>query len=96
MKPAPTESPAPLETTTQDMIHFDDSLNEISAPDSEAFSIFLDAFFKELNVSSDSTTSPFSDILFATLNETLEKAPKEDGEKFSSILFANLPTVNEV
>ena len=68
-----------------------DNLNEISEPDSEAFSIFLDTFFKELNVSSESATSKFSDIFFATLNETLEKVPKEDGDKFSSLLFANLP-----
>ena len=58
--------------------------------------LFLDAFFKELNVSLDSTTSPFSDVLLATLNETLEKVPDENGEKFSSILFSNLPTANEV
>merc|ERR1711976_48938 len=91
---APTVAPktAPTETSKtliQNVIN-SDNLNEISEPDSEAFSIFLDTFFKELNVSSESATSKFSDIFFATLNETLEKVPKEDGDKFSSLLFANL------
>ena len=57
------------------------------APDPEAFTVFLDVLFDQFNESGSSSTPKFTDILFATLNETLK-----EGEKFSSLLFANLPS----
>ena len=88
-----TPSSTVLETSTSiDVIDFDKKINDNSAPDPEAFTVFLDVLFDQFNESGSSSTPKFTDILFATLNETLEKVPKEDGENFSSLLFANLPT----
>ena len=85
-----TPSSTVLETSTSiDVIDFDKKFSENSAPDPEAFTVFLDVLFNQFN---ESATPKFTDILFATLNETLEKVPKEDEKKFSSLLFANLPT----
>ena len=81
-----TPSSTMLETSTN-VIDFKDN----SSPDPEAFTVFLDVLFDQFNESGSSSTPKFTDILFATLNETLENVPKEDGEKFSSLLFANLP-----
>ena len=88
-----TPSSTVLETSTSiDVIDFDENVNDNLAPDPEAFTVFLDVLFDQFNESGSSSTPKFTDILFATLNETLEKVPKEDGEKFSSLLFANLPS----
>ena len=73
-----------------DVIDFDENFNDNLAPDPEAFSVFLDVLFDQFNESGSSSTPKFTDILFATLNETLEKVPKEDN--FASLLFANLPS----
>ena len=86
-----TPSSTVLETST-DVIDFDKNFNDNLAPDPEAFTVFLDVLFDQFNESGSSSTPKFTDILFATLNETLEKVPKEEGEKFSSLLFANLPS----
>ena len=86
-----TPSSTVLETSTSiDVIDFDENFNDNLAPDPEAFTVFLDVLFDQFNESGSSSTPKFTDILFATLNETL--VPKEDGEKFSSLLFANLPS----
>ena len=88
-----TPSSTVLETSTSvDVIDFEENFNDNLAPDPEAFTVFLDVLFDQFNESGSSSTPKFTDILFATLNETLEKVPKEDGEKFSSLLFANLPS----
>ena len=88
-----TPSSTVLETSTSiDVIDFDENFNDNLAPDPEAFTVFLDVLFDQFNESGSSSTPKFTDILFATLNETLEKVPKEEGEKFSSLLFANLPS----
>ena len=87
-----TPSSTVLESSTSiDIIDFDENFNDNLTPDPEAFTVFLDVLFDQFNESGSSSTPKFTDILFATLNETLEKVPKEDGEKFSSLLFANLP-----
>ena len=91
----PVETPELLLVTpssSTDVIDFDENFNDNLAPDPEAFTVFLDVLFDQFNESGSSSTPKFTDILFATLNETLEKVPKEDGEKFSSLLFANLPS----
>ena len=86
-----TPSSTVLETSTN-VIDLDKNFNDNLAPDPEAFTVFLDVLFDQFNESGSSSTPKFTDILFATLNETLEKVPKEEGEKFSSLLFANLPS----
>ena len=86
-----TLSSTVLETSTY-VIDFDKDFNDNLAPDPEAFTVFLDVLFDQFNESGPSSMPKFTDILFATLNETLEKVPKEEGEKFSSLLFANLPS----
>ena len=88
-----TSSPkSSILTTTDQSVIDSDSLNQ--NPNPEAFSVFLDALFRQLNGSSlvnPSMNFQFSDILFATLNDTLDNVNEGTGESFSSFLFENLP-----
>ncbi len=67
-----------------------------SGNEERAFSIFLQALFRQLNKdetspSSASSNFDFSQLLFATLNETLQSVPSQEAETFSALLLKNLP-----
>jgi hypothetical protein len=84
-----TARPSPL-----DIGSINDSIDKVleSPPDSVAdpeFSIFLDSLFTQLKEATKSPIS-FSDLLFVSLNETLQTMSLDERQKFSTLLFKNL------
>ena len=68
-----------------------------SPVDGTTLSLFLQSLFNQLSQSSPSNVSVpesnfnFTEALFNSLNQTLEKVPEEEGQAFSSLLFQSLP-----